>query len=146
LSEEYRKPEENGRENLEPALKLWGHIFGAERGLLQIWTAIREPDGGLTNPQFLNFNYPKAATSAAEWALEKSAGEDREVYFCAHLLVGPERTKENAAEVGALWFETDGGELPNSSLKPTAIVESSPGRYHGYLRLTDSNRQRQPRS
>ena len=122
---------------LYQAEKLWHHIFGDERGLLHIWTAVRDADGRLTKPKSANFNYPKSADAAAQWALEQS-DKSREVYFCAHLLMGPERRKENAGAVRALWFEKDGGEVPNGRLAPSAVVESSPGRHHGYLRLTDA--------
>jgi hypothetical protein len=120
-----------------PALKLWPHIFDTERGLLHIWTAIRDEDGSLIKPKSANFHYPKAADAAAQWALKQS-DEGREVYFCAHLLMGPERRKENAGAVHALWFEKDNGEIPNGRLTPSAVVESSPGRHHGYLRLSDA--------
>jgi hypothetical protein len=126
--------EHNATQN---ALKLWRHIFDGERGLLHIWSAIRDEDGRLVKPKSANFNYPQAAAAAAEWALEQS-NKGREVYFCAHLLTSPERRKENAGAVHALWFEKDGGEMPNGRLTPSAVVESSPGRYHGYLRLTDA--------
>jgi hypothetical protein len=121
---------------LYQAGELWHHIFGSERGLLHIWTAIRDEDGSLIKPKSANFHYPKAADAAAQWALEQS-DKGREVYFCAHLLMGPERRKENAGAVQALWFEKDGGQMPNGHLTPSAVVESSPGRYHCYLRLTD---------
>src|SRR5215207_415331 len=128
---------QSASEALYQAQNLWHHIFGEERGLLHIWTAIRDDSGArLIKPKSCNFNYPAAAEAAARWALGQSS-EGREVYFCAHLLTGPERRKESAGGVHALWFEKDGGEVPNGLLKPSAIVESSPGRYHGYLRLTD---------
>jgi hypothetical protein len=121
---------------LYQAEELWHHIFSSERGLLHIWTAIRGEDGSLIKPKSANFSYPKATGAAAQWALEQS-NKGREAYFCAHLLMGPERRKENAGAVRALWFEKDGGEMPNGRLRPSAVVESSPGHYHGYLRLTD---------
>jgi RepB DNA-primase from phage plasmid len=138
VNEGYRKTDENGRENPEDALKLWRHIFGGERGLLCIFTAARGENNRIRRESIQEqyFNYPKAAQSAAAFALEKSAA-GREVYFCAHLLTAAKRIKENAAEARAAWFEKDGGELPNGQLRPTAVVESSPGHYHGYLRLTD---------
>jgi AAA domain/RepB DNA-primase from phage plasmid/Primase C terminal 1 (PriCT-1) len=121
---------------LYQAEDLWHHIFSDERGLLHIWTAVRDSGGALIRPKSNNFNYPKAAAAAAQWALEQS-DKGREVYFCAHLLSSPERLKENAGAVHTLWFEKDGGEVPNGRLAPSAVVESSPRRYHGYLRLTD---------
>jgi hypothetical protein len=116
--------------------KLWRHLFGGQRGLLMVWTIVRD-DQGETSEETIRsnvFNYPGAAEEAAEWALEKSE-EGREVYFCTHLLNGPRRVKENAAPVRTLWAEYDGTPAPNGDIKPTAVVESSPGRYHTYTRL-----------
>ncbi len=129
----------SAREATEEVTRFWRHIFGGGRGLLHVWTGKRGPDGTIDKGTIVsnNFNYPEAATTAAEWALKKST-EGREVYFCAHLLTAPRRVKENAAEVRCLWDEMDGGEAPNGRLKPTAILESSPGHYQLYWRLTDA--------
>jgi hypothetical protein len=118
--------------------EFWHHVLGGGRGLLQIWTGKRGSDGEIDRASIKSnfFAYPKAATAAATWALEKSA-EGREVYFCCHLLTEARRVKENAAEVHALWGDLDGAPIPNGELKPTAVVESSPGRFHPYWRLTD---------
>ncbi len=119
--------------------KLWRHVFGGGRGLLQVWTGSRDAHGAIPreNVKDAVFTYPKAARSAAEWAL-KQAEQGREVYFCAHLLTEHRRIKENAAAVHTLWGDLDGAPIPNGELKPTAVVESSPGRYHAYWRLTDA--------
>ncbi len=118
--------------------KFWRHLFGGECDLLHIWTGLRDQHGSIPKESIKAnvFPYPKAAKSAAEWALAKSA-EGREVYFCTHLLTKARRIKKNAAEVHSLWAELDGRELPNGDLRPSAAVESSPGHYHGYWRLTD---------
>jgi hypothetical protein len=121
--------------------RFWRHVFGGERGLLHLWTGIRDSAAGggkipNTTIKRCNFRYPAAAKDAAQWALEK-AGEGREVYYCAHLLTGPQRRKEYAASVLTLWAEYDGKPVPNGELKPTCVVESSPGRFHAYMRLTD---------
>src|SRR5215210_4019210 len=118
-----------------PARKLWRHLYGPERGLLHIFTADREGET-LIRAKSANFNYPETAPAAAQWALEQS-DKGRETYFCAHLLMRPKRRRDNASAVQALWFEKDGGEIPNGRLAPSAVVESSPGRHHCYLRLTD---------
>jgi hypothetical protein len=99
------------------ALALWRVVFGDERGILHIWTGIRDADGNIPSAtiRFDNFAYPSAATSAAEWALAKS-DEGREVYFCAHLLASTRplegrkspRVKENAATLAAFYAELDG--------------------------------------
>jgi RepB DNA-primase from phage plasmid len=112
-------------------LRLWRHIFGDERGLL----AICHTDGPNFRTQY--FAYPKAAEAAAEWALEK-AQETHEVYFCVHLLTEARRIKENATGIHTLWGDLDGAHVPKGELTPTALVQSSPGRYHCYWRLTDS--------
>ncbi len=126
----------NGNTEIE---RFWRHVFGGERGLLHIFTAERAADGGLPRDgiAFKNFEYPSAAKSATTWALEK-AGEGREVYFCVHLLSAPKRVKANAARVHTLWGDLDGAPVPNGELSPTAVIESSPGRYHAYWRLNDS--------
>lgn len=119
--------------------KVWRHLFGGERGLLMVWTAKRDASGNIDQETIQSnvFNYPKADKTAAEYALTKSE-EGREVYFCAHLLTGPQRIKDNAAPVRALWGELDGAPLPNGKLKPTVVIESSPGKYHVYWRLDDA--------
>jgi hypothetical protein len=123
-------------ENIPEIRKFWRHIFGGESGLLMVWTGTRNEDGGIPGETIRSnvFNYPKADKAAAEWALSKSE-EGREVYFCVHLLSGPRRIKENAAPVRSLWGDLDGAPVPNGELKPTAVVESSPGKYHTYWRL-----------
>jgi hypothetical protein len=115
---------------LYKAQDLWHHVFGDERGLL----AICHTDGANFWTQY--FNYPKATETAAEWILEK-AQEGHEVYFCAHLLADARRIKENATAVQTLWGDLDGTKVPEGEITPTAVVQSSPGRFHCYWRLTD---------
>lgn len=127
--------------------RFWRHLFGGQRGLLHVFTGARDgatgeiPKGTITTR---NFEYPGASERAAEWALEQS-DEGREVYFCAHLLAAKpgaatRRVKANAAPVRALWGDLDGAEVPkeDGERKPTALVESSPGRYHPYWRLDEA--------
>ena len=120
-------------------IRFWRHIYDSQRGLLQVWTAKRGADGNIDRETiaYQFFNYPGEAQPAAEWALEK-AGEERDVYQCAHLLTQRRRIKENAASLRTLYAELDGGALPNGRYTPTAAVESSPGRFHVYYRLTDA--------
>jgi hypothetical protein len=115
---------------LYKAQNLWHHVFGDERGLL----AICHTDGAKFDTHY--FNYPKAADSAADWTLEKSRA-GHEVYFCAHLVTEARRIKENSAAVHALWGDLDGAKVPEGEISPTAVVQSSPGRFHCYWRLTD---------
>jgi hypothetical protein len=121
--------------------RFWRHIFGEERGLLQIWTG-KHVNSEIPKRTILDnyYAYPSAADEAAKWAL-KMADQGREVYFCAHLLrrppegEKPQRIKKNAAPVRSLWGDLDGAPLPNGGLRPTAVIESSPGRHHTYWRL-----------
>jgi hypothetical protein len=113
------------------ATALWQHIFGDERGLLAIMTKDAEEEA---KTQF--FNYPNSADSAADWALKKSKA-GRDVYFCAHLLTGARRNKENAAAVHTLWGDLDNAKVPRGDLAPTAVIRTSPGKYHCYWRLAD---------
>jgi hypothetical protein len=118
------------RETPTDTLRLWQHIFDDERGLL----AICHTDGANFRTHY--FAHPEAAPAAAEWALEK-AQEGREVYFCAHLLTEARRIKDNATQVHALWGDLDGAKVPEDKFAPTAVVQSSPGRFHCYWRLAD---------
>ena len=124
------------QESIQAPLGLWRHLFGGQRALLHVFTGVRQGDK-LTKAKWANFTYPQAAEAAARWALEKSE-EGREAYFCGHLLEAPRRIKKNAASVRALYGELDGAAPPNGEYKPTALVESSPGRFHVYWRLTDA--------
>src|SRR5215217_779442 len=119
------------------AIKIWTHIFGGERGYMGDFSGYRIRGGELEDTESRYFMFPNQVKEAARYAAEKSAA-GREVYFCAHLLHARRRVKENAQPVGTLWCELDGVEIPNGQLKPTAVVESSPGRYHVYWRLEDA--------
>ena len=94
-------------QTVEEVSRFWRHIFAGERGQLQIWTGVRDEQGEIPKDtiNLYNYDYPGAAYEAAQTAIEKSAEEGREVYFCAHLLNGPERKKENAAYIHSLWAE-----------------------------------------
>jgi hypothetical protein len=120
-------------------LKLWRHLFGGQSGILAIFSGQRigqkEIDRASAKTHY--FDYPAKAEAALSHALQESES-GREAYFCAHLLTARRRTKENAAPALALWGESDGAEVPMNGLGPTALVESSPGRFHVYYRLTDA--------
>ena len=81
------------------------------------------------------YPYPISAQFAAGW-LENEAKLGREAYQCAHLVTRKRRQKPDAAKVWALYFEKDGGALPPNFPRPTAVVQSSPGKTHNYLRTT----------
>ena len=115
---------------------LWRALYGAQRGLIGVHSALRPHPGSrrLARHRSLFFAYPQCAHAAAEWTLRRSE-EGLEAYFCAHLLLGRRRTKENAAPVLALWADADGAPIPPEAPKPSAIVESSPGHAHLFWSL-----------
>ena len=123
----------------DEAAVLWRVLYGAQRGLLGLHSALRPAPGvkRLTRHRSRFFDYPNHARAATDWCLAGS-DEGLEAYFCAHLLLGKRRVKANAAPVMALWADADGLTIPATSItpEPTAIVESSPGRAHLFWRLT----------
>jgi hypothetical protein len=125
MSEVYNNEgDSQDRESIQVPLRLWRHAFGGERGLLHVFTGVRQ-GRELTDIQTANFNYPPAAEAAARWALEKSR-QGQEVYHCGHLLAGPARIKENAASVRTLYAEIDGGEPPTGRTSPPRSSRARP--------------------
>jgi hypothetical protein len=119
------------------ASKFYRHLFGGVRGYQAIFSGQRTEDGRLEDAESRYFEYPSGASEALQYAGEQ-AEKGRDVYHCSHLLTGKRRIKENASEVYTLWGELDGAGVPNGELKPTAVIESSPGRFHIYWRLSDA--------
>ena len=119
------------------AAVLWRALFGDQRGLLGVHSALRPAPGSkrLSRHRSRFFDYPGHTRSAAAWCLGNSE-DGLEAYFCAHLLLAKRRVKANAAPVLALWADADGAALGPDSPEPTAIVESSPGHAHLFWRLT----------
>lgn len=118
--------------------KFYRHLFGGQSGLLALFSGVRMPDGDLDKDSTRTryFDYPASIGDTLAHAAEESEA-GREVWHCAHLLTRGRRIKENAAPVATLWGDLDGAEVPNGPLKPTGVVESSPGRFHCYWRLSD---------
>jgi hypothetical protein len=113
--------------------------FGEIGGYLGLFCATRPIAGGgeLLYPRSAYFEHPRRVPEAEVWCRERSA-EDREVYFCAHLLTAKRRVKEHAAPVLALWADADGARSPEDARvpPPSAVVETSPGRGHLFWRLS----------
>jgi putative DNA primase/helicase len=120
------------------AEKFYRHLFGGQSSLLALFSGVRMPDGDVDEPSTRTryFTYPASIGDALAHATKESdAG--REVWHCAHLLKDSRRIKKNAAPVVTLWGDLDGVEVPNGTLLPTGVVESSPGRFHCYWRLSE---------
>jgi P4 family phage/plasmid primase-like protien len=120
--------------DVEDALRLWRHLFAPQRGYLCACTAQRHGDE-LEDIHHEFFRYPEQAQEAAQHLMNASK-RGREAYFGVHLFVEPStRQKHNAAPSRDLWVDLDGASIPEQP-KLTAVVESSPGHFHGYIRLS----------
>ena len=68
---------------------------------------------------------------------DKGAG----VFVTVNETDGNGRKKSNIVAARALWVDSDNGPLPDDlPLKPEIIVETSPGKEHGYFLLADGPR------
>ena len=119
------------------AAALWCALYGRQRGLLGVHSALRPAPGSkrLSRHRSRFFDYPHRVRAAADWCLGNSE-EGLETYFCAHLLLAKRRIKANAAPVLTLWADADDVAPGFDAPEPTAIVESSPGHAHLFWRLT----------
>lgn len=131
---------EAAREHGE-ARHLLRHAYGDDEGYVAIFSGVRvDGDKRLRYTRERFFKYPEELAAAIGHAEDCAQEHGREVYFCTHLLTEERRKKASAAPVRCLYAEIDGGQdgpLHNAVERyATAIVESSPGRYHVYIRLT----------
>lgn len=123
-------------------IKGWQHIYGEQQGYLALFSGTRPSSGEYPHKNRLDkktvspsyFKWPKEAEQAARWADEKSSA-GREVYHCGHLVTRPERKKEYAAPMVALYADGDGAKVPEALPQPTMTVQSSPGREQYYWKL-----------
>jgi hypothetical protein len=119
------------------SIRLWRHIFGDRQDLLQVFTGYRatpDKEARLGMPAE-GYYGPRELEKAVAWAIHQSS-INRDVYFCAHQLFAAKRVKANAAAVLCLWADVDHANLAGSPIKPSAVVESSPGHFHAYARLS----------
>jgi RepB DNA-primase from phage plasmid len=113
------------------------HVLGDQTGYISIFSGVRVPDARLKYREQRFFRCPEELGAAAAHAEDRARERSREVYFSAHAFTERQRRKEHAAPVSCLYAEID-GTRPNEVVKKyaTALVESSPGHYHVYVRLT----------
>jgi len=128
-------PNPSGVSTLNTPLYLWNHLFADQRGYLALFSGARGDDPRkLVARTERYFSWPAEADAAGECALAESH-RGRESYFCAHLLTEKRRIKENAAHLRALYVDGDGAYPGEGLPRPTAIIESSPGRLQMWWRL-----------
>jgi hypothetical protein len=117
---------------------LWEHAFGELEGILALFSGVRSGAGNkvLQDTRTVYVGYPRNAISGEKICASWSA-EGRETYFCAHLLTAGRRVKANAAPLLSLYVDGDGAKITAGLPRPSAVVESSPGREQFYFRLTE---------
>jgi len=125
----------------------WKHIYGETPGLIAAFSGKRNPgEQELKDERSRYFQWPSQAHAAEQWLRSESA-RGRCAYICAHLIneptdeekdqgTKPRRIKANAAAMLALYVDGDGASIPNTLPRPTAVVQSSPGREQAYWKLT----------
>lgn len=125
-----------------PMLELWQHLFGDLEGYLatligkQSTRADARPNE-LDGTRQVFWQWPAGQEKAAVY-LQRQSDKGRDTYFGVHLFKEHgKRTADNAGAVSALWVDGDGAKVPEDWPRPTAVVESSPGREHFYWRLTN---------
>jgi len=130
-------PWEGGRPHPTTAqMALWRHIFGDETGLMVAFSGARRPgEQKLRDEKTRYFEWPAQSLDASQW-LQAESDHGRCAYICAHLVTKRRRVKENAASLLAAYVDADGATVPSTLPRPTAVVESSPGRDQLYWRLT----------
>lgn len=108
-------------------------IFGDLRGYLCLARVSRLNGAGFT--QFF-FRYPEQLDEAVEWVDENRQGYGFDLYFCAHLLKRPVRTKEFALPSRILWADLDECHPRNMGKygepKPQLVLQTSQGRWQAY--------------
>lgn len=114
---------------------VWQTIYGDGPGVVGLLSGQR--DGRhLVHPQEAYYAWPRDAAAAAAWVAAE-AEQDRDVYHCAHLLLVARRRKQAAAPLASLYVDLDHSHLPAQVTEPTLIIESSPGKWQCYWRLSE---------
>jgi hypothetical protein len=119
---------------LDDFARLLGHVHGDRPDLLEVFTGLYRPDGRLSMPES-RFYRPDQLDEALTW-IGLMDSRNRECYFGTAQLLAPKRDKANVAPVLAGWADLDADQLDRCRVRPTAVVESSPGHFHPYWRYS----------
>lgn len=98
-------------------------VFGNSEGVICL--GFRER--GITQFRESFFKFPSQVTEAAEFV--QGLYESGDVYFCTQVLSRNRRTKEDVKICPNAWADLDGCLPEECTVKPSIIIESSPGRY-----------------
>lgn len=123
-------------EQLTSLPEFWRDIYGEEPGFVALFSGIRPaPSAKLEETHAAYFAWPHETAAALAWIVREAA-EDRDLYHCGHLVKRWRRRKADAMPLAALYADLDTGLSDHALVIPSALVESSPGHYQAYLRLT----------
>jgi hypothetical protein len=110
-------------------------LFGSNEGYLCIATTESSNNKNTFKQKF--FDWPGDFKKVEEYIL--AVEKKHNVYFCVNLLNKQERKKDNCLATDFLWADLDDAN-PNTDafgkLPPPVVVQSSPGRWQAYWRLT----------
>ncbi len=131
-----QRADEHANDPTSEAVEFFTLLHGDTPGILATFSGTRRGEK-ITRPQERYYAWPSEAAQAGQHVADATAA-GQEVYACAHLLTKQKRIKANAAPVSVLWVDHDQEGWPNDAPRPAAIVESSPGRWQVYIRLTEA--------
>jgi len=83
----------------------------------------------------LFFQYPQELDSITDAVIRGRI--DSNVYYCAQLLDKKERRKHSVKTCPAVWADLDTCEPEKLLVRPTLLIESSPGRYQALWRMAE---------
>lgn len=87
------------------------------------------------------FSWPSEVNEIVYKAKELAKAKQN-VYFTAHLFSQPKSSKQNVLETKTIQADLDSADIHALPIKPTVIVETSPGRYQAYWVVKTDEEQR----
>ena len=115
--------------------EIYRRIYGTDPGYICLVSLLRGKDGKPlpedTTQRF--YQYPSEFDEAMARLPLWSGGRDE--YLCAHLLSRKERSKDAALSIWSLYADIDDAPIPVGDLRPSVLIESSPGRHQGHWLL-----------
>jgi len=112
--------------------ELYRGIYGPDPGFICLVSMLRGKDGKVRPEDITQrfYQYPTEFGEAMARIALWSGGPDE--YLCAHLLSKKRREKDAALPIWALYADIDDAPIPVGDLRPSVLIESSPGRYQGF--------------
>jgi hypothetical protein len=123
---------------LEDLDRYLDHLFGETRYYILVSTLDRNAGDKWVEGKLIPY-YPGSRETIAR-KIARAGDDGLDAYLCAHGYRDRTRPaqKGNAAPITCLWVERDAATIPPGVPPPTMTIETSPGRYHDYWRLSRS--------